>query len=714
MARRKLKALSVETGDYEKDTPGKLRDLNWSDQQVETDYSMAKSKVRTPVSDVNSNDSGWDQLNKTNLMLQSLLLRSNQRLQGIVDELSRFRGRDSFSELVSENDAKMEEIYKRQISKSRFKINHEKHFEEKQINSKKGEECVVCNLSTCVYEEDVLMYCEGCNMMVHRMCVSVDEREMNSSSWYCASCNFKMRVKKIGSWISGILQKVHSPKKLQSHVFSKNFDELMSLGEIQCIACGREGGMFFEVQGLEGEFCHASCAYWLDELSISPRAKKVFFINEEDASQRMDKDDENHSFFLHKKFRKIDILVKRFLKGSKKDTSMQDFMTNLTAIYEESVNNLDTTEKYVVKSARKRKHIKTCDRNLDTDMQSHCVCLFSSRFWDFVKKRILKVSKNALIGKNMKEYDFEFATKAKINSQIKKKSFLIYKLFTLLNSAKFFKLGASLKPKKHAQRGKCSDCHKPFKNKCKICNISKGLVVKCYHKGCNNHVHVECARRVNCELGFPLNNLSNEKVHSVFCDQHSKSPGYRTRQNFKRLKEKEISMAEKNVNQKWAESLKKRSHFDQDMNNENVSNNLKRKVEATNIRNRNNVKIHLKKSKKSRFFISLCKERGPKKNKNIFLELEKGKMVKNTKSVVWNLKKVKREEHETLLINSLKIRRRYRLRKLNSESVQSERLLSHDKEDQFNLNHYSESEGKSFGNGYSIKSIDLSKKIKQF
>ena len=51
------------------------------------------------------------------------------------------------------------------------------------------------------------------------------------------------------------------------------------------------------MENMEGEFCHASCAFWLDELSISTKTKKVIFLNEEELWQRVEKDDKEISEF---------------------------------------------------------------------------------------------------------------------------------------------------------------------------------------------------------------------------------------------------------------------------------------------------------------------------------------------------------------------------------------------------------------------------------
>ena len=125
----------------------------------------------------------------------------------------------------------------------------------------------------------------------------------------------------------------------------------------------------------------------------------------------------------------------------------------------------------------------------------------------------------------------------------------INKLFDLLSFSNLFNMNKTENLIKN--NNFCLECNKPKFKKCRICNKSKGLMVECYDENCDFILHVECARRVNCELGFPLKNLSKEMIHTVYCENHSLSPGERKRINLKKIQKKEILQVETKIKAKW-------------------------------------------------------------------------------------------------------------------------------------------------------------------
>ena len=62
---------------------------------------------------------------------------------------------------------------------------------------------------------------------------------------------------------------------------------------------------------------------------------------------------------------------------------------------------------------------------------------------------------------------------------------------------------------------------------CAYCHLKEGLMVKCFQKECKSYFHVECARRVFCELKFPYQLKVKQKHHVVFCFEHSKTFDFR-------------------------------------------------------------------------------------------------------------------------------------------------------------------------------------------
>lgn len=63
--------------------------------------------------------------------------------------------------------------------------------------------------------------------------------------------------------------------------------------------------------------------------------------------------------------------------------------------------------------------------------------------------------------------------------------------------------------------------------KCIYCNHKLGLTTRCHEIKCNHYFHIECARRLLCELLLPYQFNSKQSYHIAFCIDHSKT--YTTR-----------------------------------------------------------------------------------------------------------------------------------------------------------------------------------------
>jgi hypothetical protein len=638
----------------ENHTPNKFRDLNSTEQLIDVESVNSKSRIRTPVTDLNSSEGGGDEVSRRSFVLQKLLAESNGRLQTIWDKLDSLKGEIVDEDLQNENNIAMEAIYKNRISKLKDKLNNELNYEEEEIQKRMGNECLVCNISNCIYDQDVFMYCEGCNIMVHRMCVSVEESEMLNGAWYCTACVHSEEMREISKQMKEYMKVAGCIKEREEIFFDEAFKELSSMSGVNCFACGRMGGAFFEVKEMEGEFCHASCAYWLDELSICSKEKKVYFINGEEYKNNMEKDEEDYTCFVDPKYKRVDYLLKQFLCKKRKREDVKNLIMEFRSLFYNSTMNFGETDKFEVKSKRRKQALRSKGRKNSSISENEitCYCFFKPKFIDFMKKRIIYFFKREFLGKCQILPGTRHKNKKKMQTQINKKLNLIKGLHILIKSANFFKQCESLDYKTSNQNKTCNDCHHPTPNNCNICNQSKGIMVKCYHKDCNEMLHVECARKINCELGFPQKNLSKEKVHSVYCENHSKSPGFRTLGNFRIQKKNEVNLARERVSLKWKEALGKRDSLEFQNNDPNVANNISSLHFLNKLDESKGNNFNLKKCKNSIFSFSISKNKKKLNHSDFFLNLNLLQKNKPDPSIVWNLKQVQEKCSESIF-NSL-------------------------------------------------------------
>lgn len=622
--------LSVDLSTHGKASPSKSSLLGPRDQSESHPENIQREtksqKVDTnPIDDVTKSRNRKRLLEDTNkILLQLLLCNSNNRLNTIYLRLQQLQTRLNESMLTDQavTDSKFQ--FRERVRGLAKRLRNEAGFEAERLAQKKGQTCLVCNTSNCVYEEDVLLYCDCCSVLVHQMCVGIDTSDLDNSPWFCATCQFHRenqslvaRLKSV--FASGAKSRGASKKALQ------HLDSLAQKTDVACVMCGRYGGVFFEVEGMHGEFCHASCAFWLDELSISPRSKKVIFLNEEDATQRLCRGHlDQNTFFLNKKFCKIETCLVNFFEKKKQFGKVEQLQKELVSVLSESSDN--ESHSHVIKSKRKRKMLQSSLFEAPDSPQDDCECLFHSGYAPFIKSRILYWIREYLrkSGLNRKKTGSTLKSSAKRRGSHK----WLAQVLILLNSSSFFEdflqRTSWEQPERH---GHCGECGHKRGSGCRICGETRGLLVKCYHSGCRHHLHVECGRRVECELGFPLKNLSNEMVHSVFCDIHSKSPGERTRENFQKIKEREIGSAERKIRAKWGKMLRKRAR-EEPIESENVDLNRGRGRRAGGRR------LLIKKRQDSRFKFSIMKKPDWSFARNTFAA--KNSILKQ-KGIIWDL-----------------------------------------------------------------------------
>jgi hypothetical protein len=560
--------------------------------------------------------------------------KSTQKINQVLGILSKWT--QELPSLQSDKDKidNLNNLYRNEIQKFKKCFKIQPNFEEQQFMEKIGKDCLVCNTSNCVYDEDVLLYCDSCSVMVHQMCVNVNTFELESKQWFCAVCKYKREKESLEKILKIILEQFLKlkGKKVSKQVLS-NLKLLTQFEDPICIMCGRSKGVFFGVEGVQEEFCHASCAFWIDELTILSKTKNVMFPNEEDLIKRMEKDEiQNKDIFINKIFKEIDEVLRKFFEKKKDFKKFENLDRNLNKILDiKHLKNSNSEVKYTVKSARKRKILDKKNYETDDEQKKECFCLFNSGYADYIKKRVLFILKSKLFRNFSCDNVNSIIKKLKNKKFLNKKENVINQLFTLLNTGKF-RLLISKKLKTIQENSNlCNECFKPKEKSCTICCKSKGIMVKCHHKNCDQVLHVECARRINCELGFPLKNLSKEKTHTLFCEIHSKNPGERTLENFRKIKEKEIQNAENEIYRNWSQLLKKRNFEETDLNDEN------RNINTMNVK-KNNSPINLKQLYLENKGISTFGI-GFKKIRNIKNRLTDENSLFSKKSIIWNLKK---------------------------------------------------------------------------
>ena len=646
--RTEVPCLSVETKMNEKESDPEFILSQDLEKKVNSDYKEIKIKQKQSPSHLNSSEVLMNPSKKKDQKIKKLLSCSNTRIKNLLSKLKFLEQKVKQRNLKENENIDIEKVFQNHIKNLKYQFRNSSTFEKNQIESRKGKDCLVCSTSNCIYDEDVLIYCECCSIMVHRMCVNLEEHELDNSPWYCASCKYQKQNEDLTKRIKMFFN--HKIKnKIISPIIIKNLKILLQKINIKCITCGRKDGVFFEFEGLNGEFCHASCAYWLDELTINSKSKKVLFLNEDDLCQRIERDEyHNKKMYLNKKYHFVKkILIQFFEKKLKKK---KDLIKYLKEIFnQESLNNNEIKKKSFIKSARRKKMMIRKEIESDLESSNVCNCLFSAENIDIIKKSIFQIIHEKLNKNSMEKKGSKLISKKFKNNRTIIFETLMNQLKNLLSFSSIFKFeNFSDNNKKNKY---CKDCKKPKTKKCRICNESKGIMVECYNKSCNHMLHVECARRVNCELGFPLKNLSNEMIHTVFCDIHSNSPGHTTRRNFKKIKKKEILNIENQIKYKWKELLNKRdsSEINNNQNNENINFNLKKNFSKKKQLTLTNSKLFLKKHTSSDFTFSLLNKKKNNNNSNYLFKNLNRKVYHPKKSIIWNLKKIKKVEKNCLL-----------------------------------------------------------------
>eukprot|EP00005_Dracoamoeba_jomungandri_P002343 CAMPEP_0174261300 /NCGR_PEP_ID=MMETSP0439-20130205/11350_1 /TAXON_ID=0 /ORGANISM="Stereomyxa ramosa, Strain Chinc5" /LENGTH=786 /DNA_ID=CAMNT_0015345755 /DNA_START=53 /DNA_END=2413 /DNA_ORIENTATION=+ len=108
-----------------------------------------------------------------------------------------------------------------------------------------GELCQICRIGDST-SEDVIVFCDGCNVAVHQHCYGI--AEIPSGSWFCAKCSY---LKEHGKAM---------PKDVDKVVHIVQDDDR---DEPSCCLCEMKNGALKRT--VEGKWAHVVCAMWMPE-----------------------------------------------------------------------------------------------------------------------------------------------------------------------------------------------------------------------------------------------------------------------------------------------------------------------------------------------------------------------------------------------------------------------------------------------------------------
>ena len=517
----------------------------------------------------------------------------------------------------------------------------------------KSEACAVCSLDECLEDEDLFVYCDRCSIMVHRLCLHLDSENLKQRVWFCPDCERKnIREQALESMLRIVEAKpslnIQCGRKNKSKIrknVSMVLKEIFEISEGPCLLCGKEGSVTLPVQGVPDHYAHISCAKWVQGVSLSPDFRSIYFEDPDLLSEKLNPFNEHielwssQAQFFSSTLYPVDQQLKRLFTSDNFKKDLLALKDSLKICYKSSAPALIKEAKYKLSSRLKK--------NMDLMLKKNkfCKCLYHSL-----------ISKNFLF--ILRRYLCYSVSLFKDEQMMARVAGTISELYPFIK-------GNYHRPR--SPKASCSDCHLPQDKKCKICMSSQGLFVKCSEEKCARIFHVECARRVMCEL-IPLGLLSNSFL--IFCPEHSKGPVFRRVDNFrKRMTHKSLEvcnqlllhhdrvMLAKNQlyregNFKYFEKLvHKEFEREKELKNkpkeEIQINGLK--LESTETNGANGKTRRIKKNKFLKLLQSkesIMKERIKRSVLNCdsywFLQFKKARVAKH--KISWNLKKLKNDQ----------------------------------------------------------------------
>jgi hypothetical protein len=336
----------------------------------------------------------------------------------------------------------------------------------------------------------VFVFCEGCDLMAHRLCVGLSWDQVSDVPFYCSCCETKKSSTDFLELLSD-LKSIHKQTlKPMTALVEFHLHE-------KCILCGRSEGLMLPVEFLNHEKCHITCAYWSNQMVINFQKSTIsfsdydYFIELMQLSLQVSEIEENN-IFISRRIDNLFCIFNNYFNKSFSATSLNKFKNETLSLIKSDPNQTNYTHGTIM-----------------------CRCLFESSLMTYFCRFIIdKYSKNLMRLKKKKKLT------AKQNIFIKDSIKKIVEIFKWKQFAQF--------SSDEHDKGTCSNCQ--FKNNdgCRVCFSTKGILLKCHEENCENKMHVICAQRTGCELICPLSVYNkNDFIHALYCDIHSKTSIFR-------------------------------------------------------------------------------------------------------------------------------------------------------------------------------------------
>lgn len=470
------------------------------------------------------------------------------------------------------------------ITKKMDQLRKNPDFQKKEHASKLGVCCLVCNLDICLYEEDVFLYCSNktCNLMVHSLCVNVSKQERAKGDWYCFSCKYRQKMQLIDNNILSTAQyfyKSKNQKTIKANLIS--LERCLKMEDLYCVACGRDNGVLFPFENIKGQFIHASCSFWNDSLHLESTKVSVNFKEQDEFLSRFQSYETNEFGFdvdVSKTYQEISLELTDFIQKSEKEYSLNKFKNKLNSVILNK--NMKSSKKMIEPLISFKSERLKFNKRSDVKSSDECLCLIAKKPILFIKQNIKRIFNDFLENLSISKVTEKRLSRLPHKSKMQfKRSFK--KIQDLLISGILNESTEQSIITKNSYISNCLECNKPEKNRCCICDQTKGFTQTCFEEGCDNRLHAECARRVDCELVYPLLNNSTCDVHALYCHEHSKNDLFRIIENnkIKDAKEKQRFMNNvKKSNQCLNRIVKQHSNINENFHPNNRSYRIQKKI----------------------------------------------------------------------------------------------------------------------------------------
>lgn len=407
----------------------------------------------------------------------------------IIDQQNQYFNFDKIKNQLSEknkHDIDQQKFIQNKIYQFRTKDQFEKNFVKKIWSEK----CSICNIDEILYDDDVFVFCEGCDLMVHRLCVGLSWSHVSDIPFYCSCCESK----KSSTDFLALLSNFKPIHKLSL----KPMNTLLDFHSHQkCILCGRSDGLMLPVEFLKHEKCHITCAYWSNQMVINFHKSTISFSD--------------YDYFTE--------VIQMSLQVSEIEDNNTYISQRVDTLF--NIFNNYFNKSFSPNSLKKFKNETISLVNPNPHQQTHqneskiCQCFFESPFMTYFGHFIIE------------KY-------SKIFTQLKKKKKLTEKQNIFIKDivkkiVEIFKCHqiSELSPNDH-HGDNCFNCSLENRGGCRVCFSSKGILLECHEDNCSNKVHVICAQRTGCELICPLSVYNkNDFIHALYCDVHSKTSIFR-------------------------------------------------------------------------------------------------------------------------------------------------------------------------------------------